>query len=258
MTPRFDALIDRFHPARPLSPQGVLGYRFLIGSSLLGLAVATVAVITAAAAQQWMNSALIATFALGLAALLAAARGGASLSALSNGAFALLAVFFVGATLLPSRLHFSQLQWLALLPIVAMLNHGESMSGNPSRLVKRLIVGVIIAMSLAVALVFASRSGWTMGAAELPAGSVRSDLNHLSDTLLFIVSVAGLLWVHRQALQRAQEELLLLRSMMQVCAWCRRIHDSEEGWVPMEQYMAKRTSARLTHGICPDCMAQHP
>lgn len=255
---RFDSLIDRFHPPRPLSPQGVLEYRFLIGSSLLGLAIAAVAVFTTALAGQWMNSALIATFGLGLAGLLTAARAGASVSALSNGAFTLLAVFFVGASLLPAELHFSQLQWLALLPIIAMLNQGESMSGKPARLVRRLIVGVIIAMSLAAAIVVASRSGWTMGTAELQSGSLGADLNHLSDTLLFIVSVAGLLWVHHQASQRAQEELMLLRSMMQVCAWCRRIHDSEEGWVAMEQYMAKRTSARLTHGICPDCMAQQP
>ncbi len=127
---RFDALIDRFHPARPLSPQGVLGYRFVIGSSLLGIAIATVAVVVTALAQQWLNSALIAAFAVGLALLLAASRAGASVSALSNGAFALLSFFFVGASLLPAELHFSQLQWLALLPIIAMLNHGDPIGSN--------------------------------------------------------------------------------------------------------------------------------
>lgn len=233
-----------------------MGYRFLIGSSLLGLFVATAAVTITALAQQWLNSAIVAAFGLGLAVLLASARTGASLSALRNGAFALLAAFFVAVSLLTTELHFSQLQWLALLPIIAMLNEGEPFGGNRPQLVKRLAIGSFIAMLLAAGIVVASRSGWTMGATSLASGTLGSDLNHLSDSMLFIVSVAGLLWIHHQASHRAQEELMLLRSMMQLCAWCRRIHDSDEGWIPMEQYVARRASAHLTHGICPDCMSK--
>lgn len=256
--PHFDNLIDRFHPVRPLSPQGVLGYRFLIGSSLLGLGIAAVAVFITALTQQWMNSVAVGVFGLGLAILLGFARGGASLSALSNGAFALLAAFFVGAALLTAELHFSQMQWLALLPMIAMLHEDESAGSTRARLVKRLVSGSLVAMLLAAVIVVANRAGWTMGAADLPPGTLRSDLNQLSDALLFIGSVAGLLWTHQQASQRAQEELTMLRAMLQVCAWCRRIHDSDQGWIAMEQFMARQAAAHLTHGICPDCASRHP
>jgi MFS family permease len=253
----FDALIDRFQPKRPTPPRAVAGYRFLIGSSLLGLGISLLAVIITAVVGQWWNCAIVATFGAGLALLLAFARAGASLAALSNGAFCLLAAFFASAALLTTQLHWSQLQWLALLPIVAMLNEGDHLHPSRRQRAKRLLVGAGIAMILAGVVVMANRQGWTLGEAEVPQGFL-SDISSLSDSLLFIASVAGLLWVHHEAAHRAHEELLLLQSMLQVCAWCRRIHDADAGWIPMEQFMARQASARLTHGICPDCVRKHP
>jgi hypothetical protein len=74
-----------------------------------------------------------------------------------------------------------------------------------------------------------------------------------SDYVLFVISVTGLLWVYGNALRKAQEELHLLRRMLSVCAWCKRIHDAEDGWIPMERHLEKITDTGLTHGICPDC-----
>jgi hypothetical protein len=41
--------------------------------------------------------------------------------------------------------------------------------------------------------------------------------------------------------------------MLSVCAWCKRIHDAEDGWISMERHLAKNSDMGLTHGICPDC-----
>ena len=73
------------------------------------------------------------------------------------------------------------------------------------------------------------------------------------DFAAFTVSVAGLMSVHQLFRQRLEEELHQLRSILAVCAWCRRIRDHEEGWVVMERYMAKHAQSDTTHGICPDC-----
>jgi hypothetical protein len=40
--------------------------------------------------------------------------------------------------------------------------------------------------------------------------------------------------------------------LLDVCK-CIRDEEHEKGWVPLEQFVAQRTPAEFTHGICPDC-----
>jgi DNA-binding NarL/FixJ family response regulator len=44
--------------------------------------------------------------------------------------------------------------------------------------------------------------------------------------------------------------------MIALCAWCKRIHDDLRGWLSVEQYLATRAQAMLTHGTCPECSAE--
>ncbi|MBI2321368.1 MAG: hypothetical protein HYU88_04580 [Chloroflexi bacterium] len=61
---------------------------------------------------------------------------------------------------------------------------------------------------------------------------------------------------------RQADELIesLLREVLSgfipICAWCRRIQAETGDWHPLETYVLTRTSAQLTHGICPDCEAR--
>ena len=50
----------------------------------------------------------------------------------------------------------------------------------------------------------------------------------------------------------------ILGGLLQVCSACRRIRDgSEEGeWYSMEGYLRAHTTARFSHGMCPDCGKQ--
>jgi hypothetical protein len=52
--------------------------------------------------------------------------------------------------------------------------------------------------------------------------------------------------------EMAQE---ILGGLVQVCSACRRIHDHDE-WYSMEGYLRLRTTAKFTHGMCPDCSKQ--
>lgn len=45
----------------------------------------------------------------------------------------------------------------------------------------------------------------------------------------------------------------VLGGRLNICAKCKKIRDGEERWVPIEKYVGSRTSARFTHGICPEC-----
>jgi hypothetical protein len=44
-----------------------------------------------------------------------------------------------------------------------------------------------------------------------------------------------------------------LEGLLPICAACKRIREGGGGWVAVEEYVAARTEAAFTHGICPDC-----
>jgi len=52
------------------------------------------------------------------------------------------------------------------------------------------------------------------------------------------------------------EEIQALRGLIPICAWCKRIKDDEGYWRAVEEYLVRHPTARFTHGMCPDCVAQ--
>lgn len=57
------------------------------------------------------------------------------------------------------------------------------------------------------------------------------------------------------ALEEALAEVKELRGMLPICAWCKCVRDVDGLWNQLEAYLAKRSHATLTHGICPTCLA---
>jgi ligand-binding sensor domain-containing protein len=53
--------------------------------------------------------------------------------------------------------------------------------------------------------------------------------------------------------QEAISELKVLSGMLPICAWCKKVRDDQGYWNRIEAYLAARTDAQFTHGICPDC-----
>ncbi len=54
-------------------------------------------------------------------------------------------------------------------------------------------------------------------------------------------------------LQEALASVKTLGGLLPICANCKKIRDDEGYWSQVEQYIAKHTDAKFTHGICPDC-----
>jgi hypothetical protein len=50
------------------------------------------------------------------------------------------------------------------------------------------------------------------------------------------------------------ERVRQLEGLIPVCAWCRRVRDDAGYWARFEAYLASRTKATFTHGICPTCL----
>lgn len=44
-----------------------------------------------------------------------------------------------------------------------------------------------------------------------------------------------------------------LEGLLPVCMYCKRIDEGSGGWTQIEQYVAARTEATFSHGICPEC-----
>ncbi|HSR99155.1 MAG TPA: two-component regulator propeller domain-containing protein [Kofleriaceae bacterium] len=56
-----------------------------------------------------------------------------------------------------------------------------------------------------------------------------------------------------QRVQEAIGELKVLSGLLPICAWCKKVRDDGGYWSKIEAYLAARTDAQFTHGICPDC-----
>ena len=59
-------------------------------------------------------------------------------------------------------------------------------------------------------------------------------------------------------LQAALAEVRALREILPICSYCRKIRDDENYWVTVEDYIARHTATRFSHGICPHCLETHP
>jgi hypothetical protein len=67
-------------------------------------------------------------------------------------------------------------------------------------------------------------------------------------TTLLVASavIAATLWVFRR--------LRILKSYLQVCAWCRKVN-LDDDWISFEQYLQRELDVKSSHGICPTCRA---
>lgn len=49
------------------------------------------------------------------------------------------------------------------------------------------------------------------------------------------------------------EELDMLRGLIPICAYCKKIRQEQGLWQQMEAYISSRSHVRFSHTICPEC-----
>lgn len=57
-----------------------------------------------------------------------------------------------------------------------------------------------------------------------------------------------------QELTEALSQVKALTGLLPICAACKKIRDDQGYWQQVETYIAQRSQAEFSHGICPDCM----
>jgi hypothetical protein len=60
--------------------------------------------------------------------------------------------------------------------------------------------------------------------------------------------------VQRKALS---EELKLLRGILPICSFCKKIRNEGNIWEPLEKYISEHSEAEFSHGVCPPCAQEH-
>ena len=59
------------------------------------------------------------------------------------------------------------------------------------------------------------------------------------------------------ALEEALEKVHTLQGLLPICSYCKKIRDDHNYWTDVESYIAQFSDAEFSHGVCPDCFAEH-
>ncbi|HKT82077.1 MAG TPA: response regulator transcription factor [Vicinamibacterales bacterium] len=54
-------------------------------------------------------------------------------------------------------------------------------------------------------------------------------------------------------LQAALSNVKQLQGLLPICSYCKRIRGDDQYWTQVESYIAERSDAQFSHGICPAC-----
>ncbi len=57
----------------------------------------------------------------------------------------------------------------------------------------------------------------------------------------------------KQALQTVLNNIKALNGIIHICANCKRVHDEDDKWLPIELYVERHSDVSFSHGLCPDC-----
>jgi PAS domain S-box-containing protein len=58
-------------------------------------------------------------------------------------------------------------------------------------------------------------------------------------------------------LKDALTQVKTLKGLIPICSHCKKIRDDEGYWQTLEKYLYEHSEAKLSHGICPDCLKKH-
>ena len=62
---------------------------------------------------------------------------------------------------------------------------------------------------------------------------------------------------YSKKLEVALSEIKRLEGMLPICQHCKNIRSDEGNWEKLETFVSKRTDAKFSHSICPDCLLVH-
>ncbi len=58
-------------------------------------------------------------------------------------------------------------------------------------------------------------------------------------------------------LEQTLNEIKILRGILPICSYCKKIRDDKGYWNQLEKYLMDHSKAELSHSLCPDCAKEH-
>lgn len=68
-----------------------------------------------------------------------------------------------------------------------------------------------------------------------------------------VVTLQAALGERVAELEKALSRVKSLQGLLPMCSYCKRIRDDRNYWQQVESYIAERSEAEFTHGVCPHC-----
>ena len=57
-----------------------------------------------------------------------------------------------------------------------------------------------------------------------------------------------------QELEKSLKEVKTLKSLLPMCAKCKKVRDDKNYWQDLEEYLAEQSGTIVSHSLCPDCL----
>ena len=54
-----------------------------------------------------------------------------------------------------------------------------------------------------------------------------------------------------------QQQIRVLRGILPICSFCKKIQDRHGHWQVLETYIMSHSEAAFSHGLCPSCLQEH-
>jgi hypothetical protein len=54
-----------------------------------------------------------------------------------------------------------------------------------------------------------------------------------------------------------EKEVHILRGILPICSFCKKIRDKDEKWITLEKYITEHSETGFSHGLCPECAQKH-
>ena len=54
-----------------------------------------------------------------------------------------------------------------------------------------------------------------------------------------------------------EKEVHILKGILPICNFCKKIRDKDENWVALEDYITVHSEAKFSHGMCTECAKKH-
>ena len=241
-----------FRPGKPIAGREAFQLRFGIGACTLGVLVGAAGCVAEILEGAQVEGIITGCFTVALAGHLLALRLGAPLARLFWSVMATLWVFLILHCLTTVSFEPTKPFWLVLLPLVAWAWSAPRAEDIAVPEGSRITEGGLLLALAAAGVIFAARQlGLTLG-----QPNATSDAESIVDAALFIACVFGIVQLYDVSARGATAELLRIRLLLHVCAWCKKIQD-EGDWITLEDFAERRTRSDLTHGICPSCGHNH-